>query len=223
MSRPTRDALIKDLVADAAKPVRNGAQTHLESALWVVLAAVWVVALTHLPGELRPGVMDQLASSPRLWTELALGFGTTVAFAHLAFRSALPGSPSLLLSALPALTLLILWVGLHLYGFVDPTFAPSMHGKREHCEWQVLTFGIPVLACGALVLRRWWPRGAFSGAALGLAAGALPAMLMQIACMHEPWHILTHHLLPGLALGPIGAVVGFLVLRPPRGQSIPRP
>ncbi|MEM9386491.1 MAG: NrsF family protein [Pseudomonadota bacterium] len=223
MNRPTREALINDLVADAERPVPNGARTHLESMLWVVLSAVWVVSLTHLLGDLRPGVMDQLTSSPRLVTELALGLGTTIAFAHLAFRSALPGSHSLVLSALPALVLLVLWVGLHLYGFIDPTFAPSMHGKREHCEWQVFTFGIPVLAAGAMVLRRWWPRGAFSGAALGLAAGALPAMLMQIACMHEPWHILTHHLLPGLALGPIGAVIGFLVLQPPGRRGIPRP
>ena len=38
----------------------------------------------------------------------------------------------------------------------------------------------------------------------------LPALYMQLACMYEPTHILTLHVLPGLAMALIGAAVAVL-------------
>jgi hypothetical protein len=34
----------------------------------------------------------------------------------------------------------------------------------------------------------------------GLAAGLIPALYMQIACMYDPGHILLFHILPGLSV-----------------------
>ena len=45
---------------------------------------------------------------------------------------------------------------------------------------------------------------------LGLAAGMLPALYMQLACMYEPLHILTLHILPGLAMVLMAAVIAVL-------------
>ena len=49
---------------------------------------------------------------------------------------------------------------------------------------------------------------------LGLASSAVPALLMQFACMYEPAHIFKYHLLPGLSVGAIGAIAGWFWLRP---------
>ena len=35
---------------------------------------------------------------------------------------------------------------------------------------------------------------------LALAAGMIPALFMQVACMYDPSHILLLHILPGLSM-----------------------
>jgi hypothetical protein len=113
------------------------------------------------------------------------------------------------------LLLLVAWIGMYVFGVFDPALEPSMAGKREHCWIEAFIYGAPGLALGCYALRRLWPlHGAWSGALLGLAAGAIPALIMQFACMYAPLHIIVFHLLPGLALGAVGAAVGTIVLRP---------
>ena len=59
-----------------------------------------------------------------------------------------------------------------------------MLGKRENCHLETLLLSLPLLAVGLAVLRRLAPLDrALSGAVLGAGAGAIPALLMQIACM----------------------------------------
>jgi hypothetical protein len=89
-----------------------------------------------------------------------------------------------------------------------------MLGKREGCWMQVLAFGMPPLLAGLWALRALAPlRRALAGALLGAAAGALPGLLMQAACMYVPEHILTAHIAPIAGLAAIGALLGRLVLR----------
>ena len=52
---------------------------------------------------------------------------------------------------------------------------------------------------------------------LGLAAGMLPALYMQLACMYEPTHILSMHILPGLLMVLAGAAIALLWRRPSSG------
>jgi hypothetical protein len=221
MSRADRAKLIAGLAADASTPVANGARTHVDSLLWLAVVIISALGLTWVFGAFRPGVVAQLGAHPRFLVEILLGLAAAAALAHGAFRTALPAPGSAIAPLLPAAGLLLAWVALHLYGYLDPALAPSMAGKREHCEWQAFLFGLPALLAGCWLLRRWWPRGAASGAALGLAAGAMPALLMQLACMYEPHHMLTHHLGPGLALGPVGALIGAVALRRPSPKRRP--
>ncbi len=89
-----------------------------------------------------------------------------------------------------------------------------MAGKRSYCFVEPLLFGLPGLLIGVMALRRLWPlHGVFTGAVLGLAAGAMPALVMQFACMYIPQHIIVFHLLPGIALAGIGMLLGALLLR----------
>lgn len=65
-----------------------------------------------------------------------------------------------------------------------------------------------------LLLRRCYPLQPLrAGMAVSLAAGMLPALYMQIACMYAPDHILLFHILPGMAVVPFGAVAAWIVFR----------
>ena len=47
----------------------------------------------------------------------------------------------------------------------------------------------------------------------GAAAGAIPGLIMQFACMYVPSHILAFHVGPIAVLALLGAVLGPLLLR----------
>jgi hypothetical protein len=47
----------------------------------------------------------------------------------------------------------------------------------------------------------------------GAAAGAIPGLLMQLACLYIPSHVLIFHLAPALALALVGSLAGRLLLR----------
>jgi hypothetical protein len=89
-----------------------------------------------------------------------------------------------------------------------------MQGKREGCWMEVLLCGVPPLLLGLALLRRLAPLSrAWTGALLGAAAGALPGLLMQLACMYVPAHILSHHLAPIAVVAGTGALLGAVMLR----------
>ena len=89
-----------------------------------------------------------------------------------------------------------------------------MLGKRPHCFAETLLYSAPPVIAGLWLLkRRYVLRGARAGALLGLAAGSLPALMMQIACMYSPEHILAFHIGPALAVAGAGAVLGAWLMR----------
>jgi len=89
-----------------------------------------------------------------------------------------------------------------------------MAGKRAFCVVEVLVYALPLTMAGLLVIRRMLPLSpATTGAWTGFAAGLIPAFLMQLACMHEPWHIIKLHLAPTLGAAAVGALLGYWLLR----------
>lgn len=210
-----RANLIAGLAADANAVPRPGRTGHM-TLVWLVLAVAVALAalLLHAPATIFRGPL--LWQSGQFLLESVLGVAAIVALGAAAFRAGIPATPTrheLLLPLLP----LLAWIGLHVIGLWHPTFEASMAGKRLHCWLEVLTCGVPGLVLGCLAIRRWlWPlRGARTGAWLGFASGAIPALAMQFICIHEPQHILAFHLGPMLVIGLVGAVVGARVLRRP--------
>ena len=213
MNKP-RDALISELVA-AASPVARPGQTDRTALGWLILAGATAFVVIDFNGPWRPGVLAQLAATPRFLVESLLGLGAIISLGIAAFRSGIPDPTPINRRVALALVVLAAWIALVVFGLTDPALAPSMSGKRAHCWLEALVVGAPALALGWFGLRRLWPlHGAWSGTLLGLAAGACPALLMQFACMYGPLHALLFHLLPGLVLGLIGAVLGAVALRP---------
>ena len=209
-----REQLIAELAA-AAQPVHRPGRTTGPSLVWLLVTVLVALGATLVHGPLRPGFLTDLAHSPRYALEALLGAATCVGLALAAFRSGIPAPGGALLRFRLPLALLGAWSGLFLAALIVPAIEPSMMGKREACVFEVLLYGLPGLALGMLAVRRLWPlSGPQSGALLGLASGAVPALSMQFACMPEPAHALAYHLAPGLALGVVGAVLGAALLRP---------
>ncbi|MFT4517997.1 MAG: hypothetical protein ACI9JM_000374 [Halioglobus sp.] len=75
---------------------------------------------------------------------------------------------------------------------------------------------IVLMVVGSLLTRRLYPLQAVpTGLACGLAAGMLPALYMQIACMYVPEHIMKFHILPGLLMMVLGGGIAWF-FRPAR-------
>jgi hypothetical protein len=78
----------------------------------------------------------------------------------------------------------------------------------------VLLFAAAPFVAAFSVARRAAPlERAWTGLLAGLAAGALPALAMELGCMRDPLHALTAHLAPALAVTAAGALLGRLLLR----------
>lgn len=209
-----RALLITRLAADA-RPLRRAGRFGSLASLWLLLAAASAVCglLWHAPVTVFRGPL--LLQSGQFLLESLLGATTIVTLGYAAFATGIPAPPSRRAAWLPWLPLLA-WLAMHVLELWSPTFEASMVGKRLHCWLEVLALGLPGLTLGCVAIRRWlWPlRGARTGAWLGFASGAMPALAMQFICVHEPVHILAFHLAPMLVLGVLGAVAGVRVLRP---------
>lgn len=207
-----RSDLIQQLADELRPAPRVRAPRHL-AMLWGVGAWLFVVGATIAVQPLRPGVLDQLLDSPRFAGETLFGLLAGGLAVWVAFAVGAPGRSQRRSIAL-ALGGLALWAGLYVYGLVSPALEPSMLGKRQLCFLEVLLYGVPSLAVGLLLLRRLAPLERWSaGLVMGAAAGAMPALLMELACMYVPSHILSHHLGPVLGLALLGALAGPALLR----------
>lgn len=208
-----RQELINRLAADL-RPVQRPGRIGRAAAVWLIAGTIAAVLLIALLGPFRAGSANQLFSAPRFALEALLGALAVIVLCVNAFRAALPAPGGSHRWLLPATALLLLWLALMLVGLWSPALPPSMAGKRPHCLYETLLIGLPLLGAGLFALRRLWPlHGAASGLMIGLAAGLIPALVMQFACMYDPAHGLLAHILPGLAVGAVGSICGFFLLR----------
>jgi hypothetical protein len=180
---------------------------------WLAASLLFVALATLAAGPLRPGALRQLVSEPGFTLDVLLGLvASTLAIWGLS-RLRIPGVVSGLRGAGPALTLLAAWGALQLLELIAHQAPAPTLGARALCWLQVLLFSVPPLAAGLFVARRAAPlEREWTGLLAGLAAGALPALAMQLACMDEPLHALVAHLAPVLLVAGIGAAFGRLVL-----------
>ncbi len=216
-----RQQLIDTLSADLVpvQPVRGSDRGAL---LWLLLSAGWVVGMIHLLGPVRPGVWQQLLEHPRFLAETLGGVAAIGLVALAGFRAAVPGSLSRRF-ARAGLAALLLWLGCYVIGLASPALEPSMLGKRDQCVFEALLLGLPPIAVAFPLARRLYPLQPVRTALfLSLAAGMMPALYMQIACMYDPSHILKFHILPGLLAAFAGVAAARLLpraLRPQRAAS----
>jgi hypothetical protein len=199
-----RDDLIASLVDDLA-PVRSIGNINALAMVWLVLSALYVVAIIHVLGPVRPGAFGQLIGNGRFLFENLLGLAAIILVTLGAFRAAVPGANARRVGLAGAIMMLG-WISMYPAGLLSPTLEPAMLGKREYCYIETLIYALPPMLAGGMMIRRLYPLQQVKVAWLvSLAAGMLPALYMQVACMYEPVHILKLHILPGVLAGVIGA------------------
>jgi hypothetical protein len=203
------DELIANLSQDLA-PVSPLPDVNRLAMTWFLVSAVYVVVITHLLGPIRPGAATQLFTEPRFLLESLLGIAAIVWTSLLAFRAAIPALLTRQFAA-ASLVLMALWLAQYVIGLVSPALEPSMLGKRDYCYLETMLYAIPPIMSALYFIRRLYPlRYIRTAMSLSLAAGMLPALYMQLACMYEPVHILTLHILPGLTMVLVGALIAAL-------------
>ncbi len=198
------ETLIANLSSNLA-PVSRPPNINRLAVAWFLLSAIYVIVVTHLFGEIRPGAIAQLSTEPRFLLETLLGVVAIFWFSLLAFRSAIPAALSKRF-AIAGLVLMTLWLSQYVIGFVSPALEPSRLGKRGYCYIETMVYSLPVILTGLFLVRRLYPLGFVRTAmSVSLVAGMIPALYMQLACMYAPAHILALHILPGLLMVGVGA------------------
>ena len=191
------DELIESLTDDLPGSVRPAFNSVVQPwILWTLLAALYVAALTYVLGPFRPGVWQQVVDHPRFALELVLGVAAFFSLALAALLAAVPGR-----NVRPAVrcgvAALVLWLAGFIVGPWWPILEPSMVGKRTHCAFEAYLYSIPPLLALVWLQRRGHvlrPVRAMVFAAV--SAALFPAVVMNVACMYEPAHILKFHVLP---------------------------
>ena len=225
MSRDKDTETLIDKLADDAK--HSGATLRPMSpapgaVVWTALAAcyTWLTALVIGPA--REGVLEQLMVPDLFAAEVLLGVTSVLAMASYALLSSVPGRASTTLLGV-AVMALFAWIALLASGLWSPYVEPSMLGKREHCFWESYLYSVPAWLGLTLMLRRRYmlsPRVTLSAAAV--AAGLVPAVTMQLVCMHDPLHGLLFHVSPALPLVVLALGAGWRLQRGHRslGHSV---
>ena len=186
-------------------PVKPPPDLNKLGVAWFLLSAIYVVAITQFFGPMRTGALTQLATEPRFLLETMLGVAATLWISLLAFRSSVPAALSKQF-ALAGLVLMALWLFQYVIGVFNPTLKPSTLGVRHHCYLETMLYALPVILAGLYLVQRLHPlRPMHTAMFIGLVAGMLPALYMQIACMYDAIHILTFHILPGLLMVAVSA------------------
>jgi hypothetical protein len=208
----SRKTLIADLAGDL-KPVSRAGKTGRWLVGWLTVAFVYTAAVTLTTGTMREDAFAALVTEPAYGLEIAVALTAVGLLGWAALRTAIPAEPSRS-SLLPPLAVLSGWVLLLLVGFLtEPALATAMLGKREHCFLQSILFSLPSCVLLLLAARRLLPlQPRVTGALAGAAAAALPAAMMQLACMYEPGHALAYHLSAIPVLAGVGALAGPMLL-----------
>lgn len=200
------ERLIENLSRDLS-PVAPARNVNLVGLAWLLSSAVFVVAVTQAVDPVRPGVLDQFAEAPRFLLETLLGVVAISWTGLLAFRSAVPGELSRKFAA-AGLALMALWLAQYVIGLVSPALEPSEWGKRPFCYLETMIYSAPPILAAVFIARRLYPlHYTRTAMLLALAAGMIPALFMQVACMYDPSHILLLHILPGLSMVLAAAVL----------------
>lgn len=209
MTTPKRIDLINALSKDL-QPITPRNSVVLPALLWFVVSWIYVVTLSLYLGPLRPGALESLIQSPQFAIESLVGLISGALFCLIAFQEAIPGRRHPWLVWLAFLSAL-LWISCYIAGLSFPAIEPSWDGKRAHCVLEAYLYSGPPLIIGYRLIYQRYPLNSLqAGIFLAISAGMLPALFMQIACMYDPLHILTHHIAPISIIIVSGALLGII-------------
>ncbi len=179
------DALIELLVADLEPSrLRFRARLRLELACGAALASLLLLVALHL----RPDLDAQIAS-PRLWFKFATTLALSIASLGLVVRLATPGANVRPWFGALFIALLIMGFGVVAEAITTPpaSWAARLVGRNAaYCMTLIPVLSAAPLACLLHALRRGAPTDpGLAGAAAGLLAGGVGAMLYALHCTDD--------------------------------------
>lgn len=204
-------SLIDSLSSDIENKQRTVLSANRVTALWLFIYIPLLASLMWWLAPFRDNVITQLLTTPRFALETVLGFLSVSLLAYCAIKSSVPGSLSRPIFWL-TVSVTVSWIGHISFGLYVPALEPSMAGKRPQCYFEALYYSVPAsIVLNALVLRRYTLTPFSSGLLAGASAGLVTALMMQVACMYDAYHGLTHHLIPAAAVALVSAVAVYLI------------
>ena len=207
-----QEQLIDRLVGEMGGATRRAMPPLTIAWLWFSAAVLLCAGVMHVLQPFRAGWLEQVLTVPLYSLEVTAGLLALALLSVAVFKSAVPGERSAAMYW--ALGSIALWLATILSGLVHPVLEPSMAGKREECYYEALYYSTATALPICLLLRRRYsvqPWLTASLAALWIAM--VPAYLMQLSCMYEIEHALSHHLLPMLLTAVIWLPVFRFLLR----------
>lgn len=181
---------------------------------WFFWALTLHVIMMVLVQEFRPSFVSQLLVFPRFFLEILFAFSFTGFLVFWMFSSFVPGYK-----------MSRLWQGIGgagLVGFVATMVLsfrmespPSSYlGARPYCLEEVFVYGLVGILSFILITKdRDYPISKIKYSLMGLAAGMIPATLMEMACMYDPMHSIVAHFGPVIILGIVGVVMSLMISR----------
>lgn len=207
MNEQDKKQLIDTLVDDL-EPVKPTKHVALSAQFWLFATVMLSACLAWMLGPYRDGALGQLMHSKQFTLETIIGIAAIVGLAVAGFRSAIPSATTVVKHVYWPVALLCMWVAFYLYGLSEPALAESELGKRDHCYIETFLMSLVPLLLGLNWAIKKWPVNPMrTGLLLGMASGLMSAMVMQFACMYDPFHALFFHILPGLSVGILGALL----------------
>jgi len=209
VTQRSRIDLINNLSSNLL-PVSQRSNIFVPGFLWFIISWIYVIVLSLYLGPLRVGALNALITNPQFAFESFVGLVSGALFCTIAFQESIPGLHRKWVVQLSLLVALI-WIACYTVGLSFPAIDPSRIGKRAHCVLEAYLYSLPPMVAGYLLIYRRFPVNTIrAGLFIGISAGMLPALFMQISCMYDPLHILTHHLGPALVVIILGMVLGMV-------------
>ncbi|MEM7645378.1 MAG: NrsF family protein [Pseudomonadota bacterium] len=205
---PGPNEFIAQLSGDL-KPVRRLLSPSQRLGIWALFSVVSVLSIMFSVQGFRPGFLEELAK-PKFLLETLFAFAPFLSTSLILLLIAVPGvrvSPLKIFAAFVPALIFLGFLGFGIYG--APSTQPTIAGARASCFHEILYLSwIPIFALVFLIRRALPPRRVFLGGLIGFAGACLPMAIMQVACMYDPMHVLTHHAYPVLIITGIMALMG---------------
>lgn len=187
-----QNKFIQDLVEDLS-PDRNWRPEWRALTWWLValLANASVMAWVQL---YRPHFLTDLLTYPRFSLEILSAFILGSFLIYRSFIALIPGANAPTWVNRIGVLSAFLFIATLVVSFKDASPPASTTGARAYCVEEVFIYGlVSVISLIYFIRKTNFKVSLDKFWIMGLAAGLIPATLMQMACMYGPMHSLLLH------------------------------